>query len=303
MLIISNALQRQQGESATIYSLHRSVNFLTQIYHTRWFDAASRNPLGWYAWLRACPAAACLLPFASPQADDRQCWLASPYQGTLQRDRFLMSPESELMWCASDAENLCILLNPVLAESGMRLQAIGGLLLLFSATILDATPQAFSQIDGGYLPNRPPSGQNALALMQAMGNVQTQLYQTPLHRENHDAPVINGLWFHSSVTLPSNIPAPSNTFVIQSPYPVLQPTMDASNKKVQVTIKTAEQCASLDVWPKHILLAGHGAAAALSKRHIWQQWYTRYNTTKNTQWIPHQPDQENTLHQYIQSVC
>ncbi len=293
MIIVSDALHVQKTNASLHVTLHPTLAFKPSAYRVEWFNMPSHNPLAWYAWLHRCAVTACLLPHVSLHGNMRQCWLASPYHGQLQGHRFRVMAEAELDWHTADAHALCQCLNPMLAEENMRLEAVDGFLLLLSTTIIHATPPSLAQLEDDCLPNRLPQGKDGLQLMRIMGDIQTQLYQTPLQRATNDAPSMHGLWLSDAMLLPFS--AVNFLANIVPPYQPLNQASNSSQKK-SITIKTVKQCNGLNIFSKNIILAGDGLAAMLSPRPAWQCWLM----PKHSDWVVHQLREEKDLHQRLQ---
>jgi len=264
VLIISDALfthADEQGEQ--YYSLHPSLSLVRYAYHQQWFDCTPRLPVEVIAWLQDCSPVSCASPQSMAVGQAQQCWLAAPYHAQLRRDRFYVLPAAELEWCAEDAQRLCNLLNPVLADDHMTLLACGTQLLMLMQEPLSADPASFATIDGHVLPNRPPEGDDGLRLMRLVGDVQTQLYQTPLLRADL-APMIHGLWFWAGESLPCP-PIPASKFTLT------QSLADAAD----ATVVTAEQCQQLQHWPDQVLCLGEGTAVWLKRKAAWSSWWSQ----------------------------
>jgi len=264
VLIISDALFTHADEQGKQhYSFHPSLSIAQPAYHQQWFDCTPRLPLEVIAWLHDCSPVSYVAPQLMTVGQAQQCWLAAPYHAQLRRDRFYVLPAAELSWCAEDAQQLCNLLNPVLAEDHMRLLSNGTQLLMLMQESLSADPPSFATIEGHMLPNRPPEGNDGLRLMRLVGDVQTQLHQTPLLRSDL-APVIHGLWFWAGESLPSPPIAPSGFTLTQS----LSEDADA-------TVVTAEQCQHLHRWPNQLLCLGEGTAVWLKRKPSWSSWWSQ----------------------------
>ncbi|MDQ6996156.1 MAG: threonine synthase, partial [Mariprofundus sp.] len=170
-LIISQALiQHQDG-----VSLHPEL-FLwdkqLSSYRRRWFHCAAKNPLGWYAALCDSSPAALLAQHCDALPEDvSQYWVASPYHAQLVRTAVHVMPEAQLNWTAEDADYLCATLNPLLAEEGMQLFAVGAALLLACREPIAAYPQGFGVISGQLLPDTSHEGEDGLRLNRLLSEI------------------------------------------------------------------------------------------------------------------------------------
>jgi len=266
-LIVSQALiQHQDG-----VSLHPDLFLWTaQLagYRQRWFECDDKNPLAWYAALCDISPAALLAARCENLPDDAvQCWVASPYHGQLARNHVHVLPEGQFPWNAADANALCETLNPLLAEDGMQLFAVGAALLMACREPIEAYPSGFAAISGQLLPDRDHEGADGGRLNRLLSEIQMLLFQHPSwQRHEQGLPDVNGLWLWSPATLPLHAPAESQR-AIATRNPTLQSMVNG--KDARIMISEAERLAALlqqdAPLPKRILLAGQGYGVWLTK--------------------------------------
>lgn len=296
-LIVSQALiQHQDG-----VSLHPDL-FLWEkhlsSYRQRWFDCDARNPLGWYAALCETSPAALLASRCSALPEDTsQCWVASPYHAQLARTAIRVMPEGQFVWAAEDAGYLCEILNPLLAEEGMQLYAIGAALLLACRESIEAYPQGFGEISGQLLPDCDHAGEDGGRLNRLLSEIQMLLFQHPsLARHERGVPDVSGLWLWSPVDFAMQKTASADVkhidvkrFAVATRNAVLQSLVDGQDATLIIT--EAEQMGELlrqgSALPKRIVLAGDGYAALLTK-----PWLPKFGKAA---WKPKSPKAESGL--------
>lgn len=266
LTILPNALISKHDEISPSCLLHPSLEpwAETFAFHYRrdWFHSTNRNSMAWYAWLHNYPPAACALAVFTPQPDDQQLWLASPYHAQLEGSMFAVLPEYALSWSAADAEEVCKLLNPDLVNDGLRLEAIGAALILVSTRCLDVSPLPFSAIAGQSLPRQAPDGTDGSWLMRVMVDIQMQLYQHPVS--------IHGLWFWGGVALnDANLPSPQAVISpVLTCHTALQSLVGAPVDPVLMISETEyihRLFSATGELPEYILLAGDKVGVLLTR--------------------------------------
>jgi len=287
-LIVSQALiQHQDG-----VSLHPDL-FLWQqqlsSYRQRWFHCAAKNPLGWYAALCDTSPAALLAQQCSALPEDTsQCWVASPYHAQLARTSVRVMPEGQFAWTVEDADHLCVTLNPLLAEEGMQLFAIGAALLLSCRKSIEAYPQVFGAISGQLLPDRNHEGEDGGRLNRLLSEIQMLLFQHPsVARNERGEPDVSGIWLWSPTD--SSVDFHARQIAVATRNPVLQAIVNGKGANVMIT--EAERLTELVKQgvplPRQIVLAGENHAVLLSK-----SWLPRFGKTV---WKPKSVKQEPNL--------
>ncbi|MDQ6956614.1 MAG: threonine synthase [Mariprofundaceae bacterium] len=244
----------------------------------QWFQTPSYNPLALYAEL-VNTKPALLLASKLTEGSARQYWVASPYNAQLSRDAVRVMPEGMMPWCEADAAWACELLNPLLAEEGMQLYAIGSALLLACDKPLDACPAVFADIAGKNLPNRHPEGANGGHFMRLMSEVQMMFKQSPApHRRTRGEVDVHGLWFWGACE-PCDLESLSvKTIATRDSF--LRAVVDA--KDANIIITEPEQLSELiqqgNGLPKNIVLFG-GEHVVLLKKAILPKFSKR-------NWLP-----------------
>jgi len=265
-LIVSQALiQHQDG-----VSLHPEL-FLwdkqLSSYRRRWFHCTAKNPLGWYAALCGIPPAALLAQHCDALPEDvSQYWVASPYHAQLVRTTVRVMPEGQFGWAAEDADYLCATLNPLLAEEGMQLLAVGAALLLACREPIAAYPQGFGAISGQLLPDTSHDGEDGLRLNRLLSEIQMLLFQHPsIARHERGEPDVSGIWLWSPID--KHIEPHTTQIAVATRNPFLQSIVHGQN--AGVTITEPERLAELvnqgTPLPKRIVLAGENHAVLLTK--------------------------------------
>ena len=265
-------------------------------YRQRWFDCATRNSLGWYAALCGIPPAALLAQCCDALPEDAsQYWVASPYHAQLVRTAVRVMPEGQFSWAAEDADYLCATLNPLLAEEGMQLLAVGAALLLACREPIAAYPQGFGAISGQRLPDTSHEGEDGLRLNRLLSEIQMLLFQHPsIARHERGEPDVNGIWLWSPID--EDIKSHATQMAVATRNPFLQSIVHGQD--AGVTITESEQLAELvkqgAPLPKRIVLAGENHAVLLTK-----SWLPALG---KAQWKPKSPKPEGTLFTSLRSV-
>jgi len=267
LLIVSQALiQHQDG-----VSLHPDLLLWEKelaAYKQSWFENADKTPLAWYAGLCGISPTALVLNkyFDSGSelpSDTTQCWLVSPYYAQLLQTRVRVYPEGLFAWSAADADALCHTLNPLLAEEGMSMIAVGAGLLLCCRDAMDVDPLGFGAISGQLLPAIHHQGKDGGRLNRLLSEVQMLLFQTPLP-DRRDLPV-SGIWLSSAMGYPADR-VHTAAINLATRNPALQSLVDGSNARV--VISEVERLSELlkqgVALPKRIVLAGEGLAVLLN---------------------------------------
>jgi hypothetical protein len=287
-LIVSQALiQHQDG-----VSLHPDL-FLwdkqLSSYRRRWFDCTAKNPLAWYAALcESSPAALLASRCRDLPEDMSQYWVASPYHAQLARTVVRVMPEGQFSWTVEDADYLCATLNPLLAEEGMQLSAVGVALLLACREPMDAYPQGFGEISGQLLPDRDHAGEDGGRLNRLLSEIQMLLFQHPSEqRHAQGEPDVSGLWLWSP--LDGRIESHAKQIAVSTRNPVLQSIVNGKDAGVIITEaeRMGELVQSDAALPKRIVLEGDAYAVLLTK-----PWLPNFGKAV---WKPKSPKAESAL--------
>jgi len=241
-------------------------------YRQRWFHCADKVPLAWYAALSGMSPATLLADqCAIIPEHTRQCWVMSPYHAQLARDSVRVFPEGLLPWTADDADYLCTILNPLLADEGMAVHCIGVALLLTCDQPLQALPQGFGEISGHLLPNKHHPGEDGGRLNRLLSEIQMTLFQHPsLERQMRGELDVNGVWLWSPTVhaqpISEHAGGGGQHFPVATRNPVLRSIVDGKDASIMITEaerlpELVQQGMSL---PKRIVLAGEGKAVLLT---------------------------------------
>jgi len=265
-LIISQALiQHQDGVSLhpDLFAWEGSL----AAYKQTWFECADKNPLAWYAAL--CDQSPTRLLAeqcdALPQ-DASQYWVVSPYHATVARSNVRVYPEGLFPCSADDAAWLCGVLNPLLAEDGMVLCAVGSALLLACQQPMHAKPLGFGAISGQRLPGCDHEGADGGRLNRLLSEIQMLLFQHPsTSRQERGEVDVNGLWFWAPVDSCDH--ADATSIAVATRNPALQSIVDGQDATVMITeVERFHELVKAETpLPKCIVLAGAGHAVLLKK--------------------------------------
>ncbi len=266
MHICTHALQ-PDGDHA--FRLHpdwqKREPWLRAAYRARWFATEGGDPGEWYAWLHGEPVLASLFPQARARAGECQVWLASPYHAHLMRDRFRLLHPEDFPWDEQDAKEVVALLQPLLHDYGMRLEAHGERLLLYSRRMLDVDVPSFTRVLATALPNRTPSGRDGLLWMRLMGEVQSLLFQQPsMRRRQAGWPALSGLWFWGGAPWP--LRRSERRIPIYSRHPMLRHAHDAG---AHLRIEASTPPARL---PARLFLASEAQAQGVLLQRHYLPW-------------------------------
>lgn len=275
MLIVTNGLvQTPEGlhPHPALTPLQRDL----RRYSRHWFAAAAHTPLSLVAWLTGRPAAELLAARSALPDETRQCWVASPFNAQLMRDHLQVMPEGMFPWAADDAEAVVGVLNPLLSEEGMALQAVGSALLLTCRESLDAQPLPFADVAGKLLPNQHPPGPDGGRLMRLLAEIQMVLYRNPLEtRRQRGEPDVRGLWLWGRCAVPCAAAPQLPPIATRNPFLA----SIADGRDARFTITDAEQLDALrqpsEPLPHEMLLLGDGHAL----------WLKRSLTAPLTVWL------------------
>jgi len=271
LLIVSQALIKHQDG----VSLHPDLLLWEKelaTYKQTWFESADKIPLAWYAALcDISPAAFVMKKYIDSGSElpsgTTQCWLVSPYYAQLLQTKVRVYPEGLFAWSAADADALCKELNPLLAEEGMSLIAVGAALLLCCCDAMDVAPLGFGAISGQLLPDSHHLGKDGGRLNRLLSEIQMLLFQTPLSaREAGGEVPVSGIWLSSGMEYPVDL-LKTTAINIATRNPALQSLVDGSN--ATVVISEVERLSELlkqgEPLPKHIVVAGEGLAVLLKR--------------------------------------
>jgi len=265
-LIVSQALiQHQDGVSLhpDLFAWEKQLS----AYRQHWFDCADKNPLAWYASLcETSPTALLAQQCDDLPEDTAQYWVASPYHAQLARTAVRVMPEGQMPWAAEDANELCEMLNPLLAEDGMQLLAVGAALLLACRESIQANPKGFGEISGQMLPDRNHAGEDGCHLNRLLSEIQMLLFQHPSEKRRlRGDPDVSGLWLWSPID--ECIEPHAKQIAVATRNPVLHAI--AEGKDASVIITEAERMGELvhqhAPLPMQIVLAGDAQAVLLTK--------------------------------------
>jgi len=208
LMIVREALLEGQG-ALVLHPALRPWHDSLAGRRRRWFSHAMPTALEWYGCIFGLPGTpAAWLAARVPGMPEsvRQCWVASPYHAVVGRDKVRIAPDEVLAMDEASAQQLAALLNPLLADAGMRLLCVGSGLLAVCDRVWDVYPQGFGLIAGGFLPNKPPEGVDAGRFSRLQTEIQMLLARKPLSRPAEKPPV-SGLWFWGASLWPAETPA------------------------------------------------------------------------------------------------
>ena len=163
-----------------------------------WAHSSEVSPLSWYAQ-QANVAPATLLKHLCPALPDgvQQCWVASPYHARLSRSNLNVLPDSMLDWSATLGQQICAMLNPLLAEDDLQLYLLGDALLLTSEHEWDVVCEDFACVSGKSLPDRAQSGKDMGRWLRLLSEIQMTLHAHPIYTPQ--GLQIHGLWMWGDV--------------------------------------------------------------------------------------------------------
>jgi len=194
MLIVTNGLV-QTPDGLKLHPLLEPRRGVLLQRSRSWYTVPTYTPLSLTAWLAGRSPAALIASRLNLPDSVQQCWVASPFHAQLLRDRLQVMPDGAFPWGADDATALAALLNPLLAEEGMALHALGSSLILACDHPIDASPASFAEVSGNLLPNRHPEGVDGGRLMRLVAEIQMYLYRNPLlERRSRGEPDVRGIW-------------------------------------------------------------------------------------------------------------
>jgi len=179
-VVVTDALM-VQGDSTVLHpSLAPWQQRLLRM-HQSWSKASMQTPLSVYASsLRVAPATLMAQMYNQALSNTAQVWVVSPFHARLTRSSLRVMPDEMLDVSAENAASLCDVLNPMLAEDGMQLIAVGRLLLLGCDRLWDVKIPDFAEISGQSLPETMPQGQDGGHWMRLMSEMQMMLHQHPI---------------------------------------------------------------------------------------------------------------------------
>ncbi len=237
-----------------------------------WLCHLPMTPLEWYLRLSGIaqpPAAFVALQGDSIPEGTRQCWLATPYNATVMRDWVRISPLETLEWREQDANWLCWLLNPLLADEGLTMHAIGTNLLVTTSQPWKVHPVSYAEIDGQRLPNRHPEGEDGGHLMRLQSEIQMLLARDHQDCRRHSGvPMISGLWFWGFSGWPV-FGAASTPPLVQTSDPFLGsfvPVDASAEMSILNAREFAKQVSDVGVkpFPQELILAGNACSVRLT---------------------------------------
>jgi len=265
LILVSDGLSRSGSELTPhpgLLSWQEEINRRKGI----WFSCPDKTPLEWYSAIVGQPSSALLAAQCSNiPADTKQCWVASPYHARAGHNAVRVTPEGQFPWMPEDAGHLCEILNPLLADEGMQLMAVGAALLLICREPLKARPSGFGEISGKTLPGRSIEGRDGGRLNRLLSEIQMFLFQHPSSEyRDRGEPEVNGIWLWGAAEWRQ---AHKNRIAVATRNPFLQSIVDGRDAKLMITEvdrlgDLMSQGASL---PKLVVLAGEGYAVILSK--------------------------------------
>ena len=191
-VVVTDAWVRHEGKVLLHPALQVYEQGLLRM-SQQWGNALSYTPLSWYAEQAGVSPAA----FAASLVDNlpdtwQQIWLASPYHARLTRTSLQVMPEHVLDWSPEVAQDVCERLNPLLAEDGLKLVHVQGLLLFLSERVWQVLPPSFAEIAGHSLPNQHMAGDDAGDWARLLSEMQMVLHQSPV--KTAQGLDVHGLW-------------------------------------------------------------------------------------------------------------
>jgi len=293
LLIVTDGLV-PSGDSVC---LHPALNFWQKRLEgcsQRWFSSIPKTAIEWYAELTMCDYGRLLMKMPGKEQLEGfgQLWIASPYHARLTRDRLQVMPDALFSWSENDALRLCDLLNPLLAEDGMKLVSRQSILFLLCTNALDANPVSFASVSGHTLPDRHPEGIDGGALMRLTAEIQMMLNQHPSEeRRKAGEADVDGLWLWGAS--PIRDEAVAATVPVATRNPLLRALADA--RGAEMIISEADRLTELIMpeqpLPARIVLAGSGCAVMLRKSYL-----PKFG---NVSWFPKSVMDESVLFERI----
>jgi len=159
-----------------------------------WSKSIEVTPLSWYAQHAQQPVAALSAAMAQnlPKGA-QQYWVVSPYHARLTRSTLRVMPEAMLDWSAKEGQQVCAIVNPLLAEDGLELFMVGDVLMLAAQDVWQVDMPDFALVSGKSLPNQHESSKDAGLWLRIITEVQMVLHQHQVFTKN--GMQIHGLWF------------------------------------------------------------------------------------------------------------
>ena len=152
------------------------------------------TPLSWYAKQAQQPVAALLASIAKNlPLGAKQYWVASPFHARLTRTALRVMPEAMLDWSAQEGQQVCAIVNPLLAEDGLELFMVGDVLMLAAQEIWQVDMPDFAQVSGHSLPNHHEGSKDADRWLRLITEIQMTLHQHQVFSK--EGMQIHGLWF------------------------------------------------------------------------------------------------------------
>ncbi|MDX8384391.1 MAG: hypothetical protein R8M45_09935 [Ghiorsea sp.] len=269
-LVITDALLQHDGKLLLHPALRIWEKKLLAMRQYWLAESSCYTPLSWFAHEHGVGAPSLLASLCHdipPQS--QQYWLVSPYHARLTRAELRVMPECMLDCLAEQAQSICELLNPMLAEDGMSLHAVGSALLLACDRLWHVQPTSFAAISGNLLPNRSPDGDDAMLWMRISTEIQMMLHQHPIHTAQGLA--IHGLWCWAGEACNKQVINKSAFTAVATRNASLQSVLHVMDKEqgASLVLTQAEQ---LDVllqenmdMPKECVLLGDNMAVKLKK--------------------------------------
>ncbi|MDQ6961647.1 MAG: hypothetical protein Q9M28_03840 [Mariprofundaceae bacterium] len=232
-----------------------------------WLKHEPMSALQWYAWQQDWdePMAALLASKLTDQQQEggKQFWVVTPYHATMRQTKIAVMPSHLMMWTAEDAFWLITLLNPMLKMYGIELFALGACIVAKSDCYYDVDMDDFAIIDGGFLPDRKPKGQDSLRFMCMMSEMQALLAQNGAERHGM---ALSGVWFWGMSIAAATARAWPH---ISTHQKSLLSLLD--DGEVQAHYTDVDHLEGLETIPQHCLLVGYNYSVLL-ERSLLPRW-------------------------------
>ncbi|MDQ6977075.1 MAG: hypothetical protein Q9M75_03075 [Ghiorsea sp.] len=263
-VVVTDAWYEHEGTLFLNPALQAYEHQLLNMQQT-WSKTTEVIPLSWYAEQAQQPVAA--LPAAVAQnlpKGAQQYWVVSPYHARLTRSTLRVMPEAMLDWSAKEGQQVCTIVNPLLAEHGLELFMVGDVLMLAAQDVWQVDMPDFAQVSGKSLPNHHESSKDAGLWLRIITEVQMTLHQHQVFTQS--GMQIHGLWFWGQSEVVADVHdlrlpnVATRNIYLNTVLKALDKQQDAT-----VIVSEAEYLPSLlpRSLPDHWLLLGAGRAVTL----------------------------------------
>ena len=263
-VVVTDAWYEHEGTLLLNPALQNYEHKLLNMKQT-WSKTIEVTPLSWYAQHAQQPVAALSAAIAQnlPKGA-QQYWVVSPYHARLTRSTLRVMPEAMLDWSAKEGQQVCTIVNPLLAEDGLELFMVGDVLMLAAQDVWQVDMPDFALVSGKSLPNQHESSKDAGLWFRIITEVQMILHQHQVFTKN--GMQIHGLWFWGQSETVADVHdlrlpnVATRNIYLNKVLKALDKQQDAT-----VIVSEAEYLPSLlpTPLPDHWLLLGAGRAVTL----------------------------------------